>query len=100
MTMTAIQLFQLLKGKIGEQGASELIDFVDVKVKENTKEIHEINLKTLATKAELFDVRNVLKEDIAKLDIKITETKSDIIRWVFAFFVTLMLAIVGLYFKR
>ena len=91
--MTAIQLFQLLKGKLGEQEASELIDFVDVKVKQNNKDNQEINLRTLATKAELFEVTG-------KLEAKITETRSDIIRWVFAFFVTLMLAIVGLYFKR
>ena len=33
------------------------------------------------------------KEDLAN-------TKNDIIKWVFAFFVTLMLAIVGLYFRN
>ena len=50
---------------------------------------NENNLKTLAT-----------KEDIAKVEVKIAETKTDIIRWVFGFFVALMLAIIGLYLKH
>ena len=58
-------------------------------MKENT----ENNLKILATKADL-------KEEIARLDVKISDVKSDIIRWVFAFFVATMLAIAGLYLKK
>jgi hypothetical protein len=34
------------------------------------------------------------------LATKITEVKSDIMRWMFAFFVTMILAIIGLYFKH
>ena len=56
------------------------------------KENNENNLKILATKADL-------KEEIARLDVKISDVKSDIIRWVFAFFVATMLAIAGLYLK-
>ena len=66
--------------------------FVDFELKEN----NENNLKILATKADIVNV----KEDIARLDVKISDVKSDIIRWVFAFFIASMLAIIGLYFKR
>jgi hypothetical protein len=69
-----------------------LVNFVDFKLKENK----ENNLKILATKA---DIGNVKKE-IAKLNVKIFDVKSDIIRWIFAFFVAIILAIVGLYFKK
>jgi hypothetical protein len=69
-----------------------LVNFVDFKLKENK----ENNLKIIATKA---DVGNVKKE-IAKLNVKIFDVKSDIIRWIFAFFVAIILAIVGLYFKK
>lgn len=92
MNITDIQLFQILKEKVEEKEAEALVHFVDFKLKES----NENNLKILATKE---DIANV-KEDIARLDVKISDVKSDIVRWVFAFFVALMLAIVGLYFKK
>jgi len=111
MTPTGIQLFQLLKPKLGERETEALINFVDVRAKENKQEIRESNLKTCATKEDLWKVkeelkgdignlRTELKGDIARLDIKISDVKSDVVRWVFAFFVALMLAIIGLYFKH
>jgi hypothetical protein len=57
------------------------------------KENNEANLKVVATREDV--VR--LKGD---LETKISETKSDIVRWVFEIFVVLILAIVGLYFKK
>ncbi len=89
LTMTDIQLFQILKQKLGEKEAEALVTFVDSKLKEN----NEANLKVVATREDV--VR--LKGD---LETKISETKSDIIRWVFGIFVVLMLAIIGLYFKK
>ena len=53
------------------------------------KENNETNLKTLST-----------KEDINKLEVKIAETKVEILRWTFGFFIALMLALIGLYFKK
>jgi len=51
---------------------------------------------------ELYD-RLATKEDLAKLEGKlstsISETKSEVQRWVFAFFFAIILAIAGLYFK-
>lgn len=85
ITTTDIQLFQILKQKLGEKEAEALVSFVDSKIREN----NESNLKILAT-----------KEDIGEVKVKIAETKADTIRWVFAFFVTLMLAVIGLYFKH
>ena len=43
------------------------------------------------------EYKSLLKEDILKLEIKISESKSDMIKWFFAFFVTIMLMILGLY---
>lgn len=89
ITTTDIQLFQILKQKVGEKEAEALVNFVDSKIKEG----NETNLKVLAT-----------KEDIAKLkgdlEVKITETKVETMRWMFGIFLALMLAIVGLYFKK
>ena len=40
------------------------------------------------------------KEDIVNLIIDFVNVKVEIIRWVFAFFITLALMIIGLYFKK
>jgi len=82
---TNIQLYEMLKQKLGSQEAEALVNFVDTRIKES----QEVNLKNLAT-----------KQDIADLSIKIAETKTDIIRWVFAFFIPIILAIVGLYLRK
>jgi hypothetical protein len=34
------------------------------------------------------------------LEVKIADVKSDVLRWMFAFFITTLLAILGLYFKK
>ena len=92
ITTTDIQLFQILKLKLGEKEAEALVTFVDNKIKES----NENNPKVLATKEDI----NLLKIEIAKLELKISESKVETLRWVFGFFVALMLAIVGLYFKN
>ena len=84
ITTTDIQLFQILKQKIGEQEAEALVSFVDSKLKEN----NEANLKVLAT-----------KEDIAKLkgelETKIAEAKADTIKWMFIFWTGSILTTLG-----
>lgn len=85
ITATDIQLYEILRQKLGNAEAEALVGFVDSKL----KAAHEDNLKNLAT-----------KEDIKNVELKIAETKTDIIRWVFAFFIPLMLAIIGLYVRK
>lgn len=51
------------------------------------------DLNSLATKEDFANVRGDLRTEIA-------EVKSDVLRWMFAFFVTMLLAILGLYFKK
>ncbi len=96
LTMTDIQLFQILKLKLGEKEAEALVTFVDNKLKES----NESNLKVLSTKEDIHLLRNELTQTKGELETKIAETKSDIIRWVFGIFIVLMLAIIGLYFKK
>jgi hypothetical protein len=98
MTVTAadIQLYEILKQKLGNKEAEALVSFVDAKL----KEADESNLKTLATKEDLKDLKLELKQDIAGLTLKLSETKTDIIRWLFAFLVPLLLAILGLYLRQ
>ncbi len=78
ITTTDIQLFQILKEKLGEKEAEALVTFVDSKIKDANGQ----NVKILAT-----------KEDVA-------QAKTDMIQWFFAFFMALAVMIIGLYFKK
>ena len=48
-------------------------------------------------KINVTEYKSIFKEDLLKLEIKIAETKSDMIKWFFAFFISLMLMVLGLY---
>lgn len=50
----------------------------------------------LATKQDTNDIR----QDMIRLEVKIAESKSDMIKWFVAFFITLSLMIIGLYLKK
>lgn len=78
LPITEIQLFQFLKEKMGEKEAEALVTFIDAKIKDTAKESNEQNLKVLATKEDLANLRTELKTDIAN-------TKAEIIKWMFIF---------------
>ena len=46
------------------------------------------------------DLRDLNELNSARLDAKLAELKSDLVRWMFAFWVTAALALGGLYFRR
>jgi hypothetical protein len=78
VAISEIQLYNALKAKLGEKEAEELVSFVKESVKENIKP----ELENLVTKKDL------------------AETKVDIIKWIFSFFIALSLMIIGLYLKK
>jgi hypothetical protein len=61
-----------------------LTEYIEVKVEQK----FESQKQMLAT-----------KEDVKNLEIKLAEIKSDLLKWVFAMFVSLALMIIGLYIK-
>lgn len=80
MELYELQLYELLRAKLGEKEANAL-------VKQLNHDVHLIEPKNLVAN----------KEDIAMLKADIINTKIDILRWVLALFVTLILAVLGLY---
>ena len=68
-------------------GVSELEKTIDNKFQEKEN--------GLASKQDI----HALKEDMTKLELKIVEAKTDMIKWYVALFVLLALMIIGLYFK-
>lgn len=84
-TISLTKLYDLPTAKVGREAAENLTSYIEDKIKEEV----ESKAQMLAT-----------KEDIAKLDTKISESKVDVIKWVFAFWITLALMIVGLYLRK
>ena len=83
--MSSIDLFEALKTKFGESEARIIV-----------KEIEKVEDAVALKVDKKFDdakLHLATKEDLAN-------TKNDIVKWVFAFFATIMLAIMGLYFKH
>lgn len=62
-----IELYDLLKGKLGEVESKALIGVIE----ETSDAVKHLEQKELAT-----------KNDIKDLEVKIAETKADLIRWV------------------
>ena len=67
MTISDIQLYEILASKLGKEEAKVLVEFVESKTE-----------KKLDEKVSIF----ATKEDIANLKTEIANAKVDIVRWV------------------
>ncbi len=85
MLVPEITIYDALKGMLGEEKARQVVQGIKAQV---TDEI-EMHKSVLAT-----------KDDIAKLEKQILEAKVETMRWMFGVFAMIMLAIIGLYFKK
>ena len=73
-SISIIKLYDLLTAKVGRESAENLTSYIEEKIKDEV----DNKLQSLATKEDLT-------RSISSLDIKISETKSDLIRWMFIF---------------
>ncbi len=80
---TDIQLFRILKERLGEKEAESVVDFVDAKLKEN----NEANLKILTTKEDLALTKQDLSANIAATNTLLAATKAELIKWMFIFWI-------------
>jgi hypothetical protein len=98
MTVTTLDLFDILRTKIGEVEAKTLVEFVEQKVIQQI----EGEVSGLSTKADLLTTKADLKKDISNLEVKIERTKSEIIKWMFIFWAGqtgIMVGILALFSK-
>jgi hypothetical protein len=83
--ISSIEMYTILKGKLGEDEAKALTEYVESKVEKSFEKEKDI----LAS-----------KEDVLKLEIKISDVKSEIIKWMFIFWIGQIAVLLALvYFK-
>jgi len=81
MQLAEIELYEILKSKLGEKEARTLVEYIETKVDRNFDEKKDI----LATKTDLANM------------------KADIIKWMFIFWIgqlASLMAILQIFFKR
>ncbi len=71
-TLSITELYDLLSLKLGRVTAGQMTVYIEEKIKE----------EVVST-----SVSFATKEDVARLDMKISETKSELIKWMFLFWV-------------
>lgn len=100
--ITLTKLYDLLTSKVGKETAENLTTFIEQKIITDLENKSQI----LATKGDI----SVLKEDISvlnlkieqiksELELKMTQIKVDLLKWIFAFWISLVFMFLGIYLK-
>ena len=83
-TISITKLYDLLTIKVGREAAENLASFIEEKIKDEVE-----------NKSQILATKDDLTKEISKLDIKINETKSEIIKWMFIFWIAQVAATFG-----
>jgi len=78
-SISITQLYTLLSEKVGKETAENLTVYIEEKIKDEVK----TQSNTLATKEDIA----LLKQDINNVELKIAETRADMIKWMFIFWI-------------
>ncbi len=82
-SISITKLYLQLTGKLGTETADHITDYIDGKFNDSfANKSHE-----LATKNDLSITKDHLTKEISRLDIKISDTKYEIIKWMFIFWI-------------
>ncbi len=95
MQVAEIELYEILKNKLGEKEAKILVEYIETKVDKKLEDKKDV----LATKG---DINNV-KIEIEKLRTDMQKMKADIIKWMFLFWIgqlASLIAILQIFFRK
>ena len=87
-SISMTKLYHQLTGKLGSATAGQLTNNIDDKFNES----FENKSQSLATKTDVLHLTN----EISRLDIKISDTKSEVIKWMFIFWMAQVASTFGL----
>lgn len=90
--ISTIDLFNLLREKIGEQQAQALTDYIQQRVEKRFEEAKTV----LATQEDIQRVDGNLQKSVTDLRVEIRESKAEMIKWMFIFWMGQIAAMVGM----
>jgi hypothetical protein len=99
MQVAEIELYEILKTKVGEKEAKTLVEYIETNVEKKFEEKRDI----LATKEDLANLKADLMVEIEKVRTEMQRMKADIIKWMFLFWIgqlASLIAILQIFFKR
>jgi actin-related protein len=99
MQVAEIELYEILKSKLGEKEAKSVIEYVEAKVEKKFDEKKDI----LVTKTDLANLKTELMVEIEKVRTDMNKIKADIIKWMFIFWVGqigALIAILQIFFRN
>lgn len=79
----AVKIYKIFEGVLPPEKAEEFVAELE-KIQESTL---TQTLKTLVAKEDLAATKEDLMREIGKLDVKITDVRADIIKWMFLFWI-------------
>lgn len=85
MEVSEIQLFQILREKVGDEQAKALTEYVETKIEKQ----FELKKDILATKQDIVELRSELKLEMAN-------HKAEIIKWMFIFWIGQLAAMIAI----
>jgi hypothetical protein len=103
------RLSQKFYEKLGEDVTNELVNWfnaVDATYQDDLRELNESNFARFDAKVgeRLAELRAELKVQMARLEATVTDriarVKSDLLKWMFTFWVSTLIGLGALYFRR
>ncbi len=95
MTLLSItKIYDLLAIKLGRDTAEHLTVYIEDKIKDTLADRSQL----LATKEDLAVVKDHFTKEINRLDVRISETKSELIQWMFLFWIAQVATTFGFIF--
>ncbi len=97
MSATEIKLYDFFRKelKLDDNRAKIFTEILYESIENNTTRINTQYKSELQSDLQKMEMQ--LRTDMQKMEIQIKQTKTDMIKWFFAFFVTLVIMILGLY---
>ena len=93
--ITLTKLYDLLTIKVGKETAENLTTFIEQKITTDLENKSQI----LATKEDISILNLKIEQIKPDLELKMTQIKVDLLKWIFAFWISLVLMFLGIYLK-
>jgi hypothetical protein len=87
MNVMELKAYEILKDKLGEERADVILGFVEGKIEQVRGKIEQ-QKEACLTKDDKMELIKIIKDD-----------KVDLIKWMVAFWIAQIAAIIGLYFR-